>query len=130
MNSCSPRCQKFLQRGKEPELVDRDRTNARSRATTTRGVIRMRLTDRVGRTDGAALCERADRAIARTRARLVECDAGALVDPDLGAVDALARLQLAVERAGARLVVRHAAPALTDLLELAGLRGVVQARPD
>jgi hypothetical protein len=49
--------------------------------------------------------------------------------PDLGCVDALARLQLAARRCGWTLVVRDPHPALGGLLELVGLRGVVGLEP-
>ncbi len=41
--------------------------------------------------------------------------------PDLSVVDDLARLQLAVKRAGGRMRLEEVAPALVRLLELAGL---------
>lgn len=42
-------------------------------------------------------------------------------EPDLDTLDAVARLLLAARRAGERLVVVEAVPALWELLELAGL---------
>mgnify|MGYP003601128806 CR=1 FL=1 len=42
-------------------------------------------------------------------------------DPDLDSLDAVARLLLAARRAGERVVVVDAVPALWELLELAGL---------
>ena len=41
--------------------------------------------------------------------------------PDLSVVDDLARLQLAVRRAGGRMCLEDVAPALSRLLDLAGL---------
>lgn len=55
-------------------------------------------------------------------------DAGAIVDPDLGTVDALARWQLRLQRRGATLRARNVSAELQGLLELAGLADVV-ARP-
>ncbi len=43
-------------------------------------------------------------------------------EPDLDTLDAVARLLLAARRAGERIVVIDAVPALLELLELAGLR--------
>jgi hypothetical protein len=43
--------------------------------------------------------------------------------PDLAVVDALARLQLACRRRGARVLLEEVAERLDELLELAGLRG-------
>ena len=54
-------------------------------------------------------------------AQVVVCDLGALTDPDLGTVDALARLQLAARRAGCWLQVRDACRDLQALLALVGL---------
>ena len=43
------------------------------------------------------------------------------VAPDLSVVDDLARLQLAVRRSGGRMCLEDVAPALSGLLDLAGL---------
>jgi hypothetical protein len=43
------------------------------------------------------------------------------LDPDARTLETLARLQLAVRRAGASIRLRHACPALRDLLVLSGL---------
>ncbi len=45
--------------------------------------------------------------------------------PDLAAVDALARLQLAARRLGCSIWLRHACPELSEILELAGLGDVL-----
>lgn len=45
---------------------------------------------------------------------------------DLGALDALARLQLKARRQGCTVWLRHACPDLVELLELLGLAGVLQ----
>jgi hypothetical protein len=52
------------------------------------------------------------------------CDVGALVEPDVATVDALARLQLAARRSGCRVALQQVAPELTELLELMGMRDV------
>jgi hypothetical protein len=46
--------------------------------------------------------------------------------PDIGCIDALARLQLAARRCGWALVVRDPHPQLGPLLELCGLAGVIR----
>lgn len=51
----------------------------------------------------------------------VACDAAALVDPGLPAVDVVARLTRALRRDGRRIRLEHAGPALLDLLRLCGL---------
>jgi hypothetical protein len=53
------------------------------------------------------------------------CDVGAVFDPNLVTVDALARLQLTARRLGHRVRLRHASRELQELLALVGLRDVV-----
>ena len=64
--------------------------------------------------------------VLRTDDAIVVSDAGALTEPDLATVDALARLALAALRAGRSVQVRHASAALSNLLELAGLGEIVR----
>ena len=47
---------------------------------------------------------------------------------DLGAVNAVARLQLQARRQGCTVWLRHACPDLIDLLQLVGLTQVLQGR--
>ncbi len=49
------------------------------------------------------------------------CDVAGVVWPDLGTVDALARLQVLAHRLGRRVVLRGAGECLRGLIELAGL---------
>ena len=51
--------------------------------------------------------------------------------PDLAVVEALARCQLMARRAGGRMWLEDVSPALAELVDLAGLRGVLtgQAGP-
>jgi hypothetical protein len=51
----------------------------------------------------------------------VPCEVGGLVAPDIATVDALARLALGARRAGCRVRLEHASPALRGLLALSGL---------
>jgi anti-anti-sigma regulatory factor len=83
---------------------------------------------RIGRADGAALCERVRRLMAGGDADLVVCDLSSLTDPDLDTIDALARLQLTTRRLGGKICLRHASLELRELLALAGLRDVVPCR--
>jgi hypothetical protein len=53
------------------------------------------------------------------------CDVRAIARPDAGTVDRLARLALVTRRAGCRIVLRHAAPALRELIALMGLCDVL-----
>ncbi|WP_128380776.1 STAS domain-containing protein [Streptomyces cavernae] len=52
----------------------------------------------------------------------VVCDVAGLGPPGLAVVDLLARLELTARRAGGRIRLRGATPALHTLLELVGLR--------
>jgi ABC-type transporter Mla MlaB component len=81
---------------------------------------------RIGRADDGMLRERLRALLEASHGELVVCDVGALVDPDVGTVDALARLQLTAGRLGRHLRLRGASPELLDLLALVGLRDVVR----
>jgi hypothetical protein len=73
-----------------------------------------------------------DRLVARrvTRGcRLVVCDVGALEQPDVTTVDALARLALAQRRAGRSVLRLRAGPELRELLVLAGLCEILPCAP-
>ena len=52
-------------------------------------------------------------------------DVDSLTRPDLAVIDALARLQLAAQRLGGTIRIRHASQELEDLLALAGLGDVL-----
>ena len=65
-----------------------------------------------------------------TRAGVVVCDVAGLGPPGLGAVDLLARLQLAARRAGGRIRLRDPDPALHALLDLVGLRFEVEGQTE
>ena len=58
-------------------------------------------------------------------APVIACDARYIVEPDIGTVDALARLVLAARRLGFGVRLECAAPDLVELIELAGLCDVV-----
>jgi hypothetical protein len=78
--------------------------------------------------DVPALCERVRSLLERDRS--IVCDVTALAEPDLGTVDALARLQLTVKRLGGSIELRGATSRLEELLALAGLEGVLPLCPD
>ncbi|MFI6338529.1 STAS domain-containing protein [Streptomyces sp. NPDC050535] len=61
---------------------------------------------------------------------VVVCDVAGLGPPGLGAVDALARLELAARRAGGRVRLRNPAPSLRALLDLVGLRFEMEGQPE
>lgn len=58
-------------------------------------------------------------------ADLVVCDVGALDDPGVDTVDALARLQLTTRRLGGRVHLRHACGGLQELLAFMGLGDIL-----
>ena len=55
----------------------------------------------------------------------IVCDAHS-IEPDVHAIDALARLQLAAGRLGMEVELRHASSDLQDLIAFAGLRDVLR----
>ncbi|WTQ83119.1 STAS domain-containing protein [Streptomyces achromogenes] len=70
----------------------------------------------------AGWCARVREALAGGAGGVVVCDVGGLGPPGLAAVDLLARLELTARRAGGRIRLRDAGPALVALLGLVGLR--------
>ncbi|MGW7067707.1 STAS domain-containing protein [Streptomyces sp. NPDC054855] len=79
------------------------------------------LTGTLDREATHRLCEEARATLQATDADVLVCDAAGVGPPVLAAIDALARLQLTARRAGGRIRVRNAAPALRELLHLVGL---------
>jgi hypothetical protein len=75
--------------------------------------------------DARALCERLRISPGRSNADPVICDVGALVDPDLGTIDALARLALSARRLGHEIRLRQASWELIELVAMVGLADVV-----
>ncbi|WP_329321738.1 STAS domain-containing protein [Streptomyces sp. NBC_01262] len=59
------------------------------------------------------------------RGTVVVCDVSALTEPDLAAVEALARLRLTAGRCGIRVGLRGASARLRELLALTGLEVVL-----
>jgi ABC-type transporter Mla MlaB component len=59
----------------------------------------------------------------------VTLDVGALTDPDVVTIDALARMQLTARRLGRRIRLRHAGGGLRRLLASAGLSDVLPLCP-
>jgi hypothetical protein len=62
-------------------------------------------------------------------ARRLDCDVDGL-EPTLGSIDALARVQLAARRSGLELRLRHASRDLLGLIELVGLTDALPAADD
>jgi ABC-type transporter Mla MlaB component len=90
-----------------------------------RGTTELVVRGRIGRADGAALCERARLLLGDGHHAVVVCNVGALTDADIETIEALARLQLTARRLGGTVRLRHASAELRELLHLAGLGAVV-----
>jgi anti-anti-sigma regulatory factor len=89
--------------------------------------VELRLDDaavRADRATRAALLARVTERVRATCALVVLADVGDLTASG-AALDALARVQLTVRRAGADLVLEHASPDLLALLDLTGLAGAL-----
>ena len=71
------------------------------------------------------LCECLRRELEARPIERILCDVGALIDPDLATVDALARLQLTARRLGYGIRLLGARGELLELLALCGLDEVV-----
>ncbi|MFJ7148786.1 STAS domain-containing protein [Streptomyces sp. NPDC100445] len=84
----------------------------------------------VGRDEVSGLCSDVRALLADGGGGHVVCDVGGLGPPGLAAVDLLARLELAARRAGGRISLRGAAPALHALLDLVGLRFQVEGQSE
>ncbi len=80
----------------------------------------------ITRADLPGLCERVCERLGRAGSVLC-CDVAG-VEPDAVTVDALARLQLAAQRRGCRVVLRNACAELVDLVALMGLTAVLPER--
>jgi hypothetical protein len=78
---------------------------------------------RIAEADAPSLCEQLTQLLNDSDADLVVCDVDALVNPDIGTVDVLARLALTARRLGCRVQLRHARRRLKDLVALVGLCG-------
>ena len=74
-------------------------------------------------------CDRLRQALEGSSAAVAVFDVGAVGDPGVGTVDALARAQLTARRIGCRITLRHAGGRLRELLELVGLRDVLPVEP-
>ena len=75
------------------------------------------------------LCERVRDVLAGSETDLLVCDVGAIVNVDAVVIEALARLQLTALRLGGQIRIRHASPALQELLDFVGLADAVPLSP-
>jgi hypothetical protein len=62
-------------------------------------------------------------------ARVLVCDVAAVLRPDAGTLDHLARLALDARRQGLRVCLQNASTEVLDLVAFAGLTGVLPAAP-
>jgi hypothetical protein len=86
--------------------------------------IELTICGPIARTDLCGLCKRVCGILGRGGAGIVFCDVRS-VEPDVVTVDALARLQLAAQRHGCQVRLRHASCELLELLAFMGLRDVL-----
>ena len=80
----------------------------------------------VGPDDLAALCDHVAARLTGQARAVVLCDVTALTGADLGAVDALARLQIVARRHGGEIRLTNACGRLIGLLRLVGLARIIR----
>jgi hypothetical protein len=80
--------------------------------------------------DVPAVCQGLAVPVAGALAAPVVCDVSAIVEPDLGTIDGLAHLALALRRLGLDVRLYKASAELTGLVALAGLADVVPCLRD
>jgi ABC-type transporter Mla MlaB component len=82
------------------------------------------ITGPISRADLPGLCGRVCALLERNEAGVALCDVSG-VEADAVTVDALARLQLAAQRRGCQVRLRHASKELIGLVAFMGLRDVL-----
>ena len=90
----------------------------------TRQTIAFAVRGPIERSDLPGLCDRVCALFARTAPAVAFCDVSE-VPADAVTVDALARLQLAAQRRGCQVRLRHASADLIGLVAFMGLRDVL-----
>jgi ABC-type transporter Mla MlaB component len=90
-----------------------------------RSTIVLRITGPIDRADVPGLCAQLGGLVRGGAERVVVCDVDALVKPDAGTVDALARLQLTARRVGCQVRLRRTSAELQELLGFMGLQDVL-----
>jgi hypothetical protein len=91
------------------------------------GSVVVRLDGPIARSGIPPLCDRVRAVLALCAPALLICDVGAIAEPDVVLVEALAWLQLTALRLGSRMLLRSAGGNLEDLLCLCGLTGAIPA---
>lgn len=79
----------------------------------------------ITRADIPRLCEELLGVLRGSDATVVICDVGAVADPDVVIVEAVARLQLTARQSGRHIRLHRASDRLRDLLVLTGLSDVL-----
>jgi ABC-type transporter Mla MlaB component len=87
--------------------------------------ISFAITGPITRADLPGLCARVCALLERNEAGTALCDVSGVGHPDAVTVDALARLQLAAQRRGCQVRLRHASDELLALVAFMGLRDVL-----
>jgi ABC-type transporter Mla MlaB component len=90
----------------------------------TRTIV-LRICGRIGRADVQGICDHLGAVLAGSNADHVVCDVVELIDADIVAIEALARLTLTAQRRGCRVHLRGTSRTLQELLAFAGLFDVV-----
>jgi ABC-type transporter Mla MlaB component len=85
------------------------------------------ISGRVARDDIGLVCGRARALLQGNDPAVVVLDVRGVIEPDVAAVDALARLQLSIRRRGCEVRLLHPCGELQGLLTLVGLHEVIQA---
>jgi ABC-type transporter Mla MlaB component len=106
-------------------------TQPRPRAPSTTGPDErtVALTGRIGPDDADGLSDCVCARVAAGERGSLACDVAAIDAPDIGTIDALARMALTARRHGCHVELRRARPELRELLELAGLGGLAVEIP-
>lgn len=91
-----------------------------TRPDPEREVFVLFLGTSIGPEDVGGLWRRVEELAPPADSLLIVCDVGALEDPDVAALEALARLQLRARRCGNEVRLRSATPQLRDLLGFTG----------
>ena len=99
------------------------------RSSRRAGVLVVTIRGAIVHADAERLTDRLRASLRASAAGTVVCDVAGLVEVDMAAVDALARLALVARRDGRRLRLRGASPALRELIALSGLAGVLHVEP-
>jgi hypothetical protein len=79
------------------------------------------LSGHVGPEEVAGLCDRVRESSSVAAEGPIRCDCRGIADPDVGTIEALARMALVARRLGRRLELQWSRPDLIELLILVGL---------